>query len=326
MRDDLIDAILVKSPWASWAKTPIAGDASARRYFRLVGPERQSLILMDDPPNGTNATTRFADITNALTNAGLIAPNILLHDAALGLMVIDDLGATDFAAHLASQPMDEPELYSAATDILAQLHLQSFSLPLATITPPIAAEMIGLATEFYSPTTNGADALSAAMLTSYAKIVDPTPHLALRDFHAENLIWQSDTTERKTVGLLDFQDACYAPAGYDLMSLLRDARRDVDPLVADKSIRQFCDLIGKGSDEMSGHLACVAAQRNLRILGIFARLAKVDGKVKYLSLLPRVWAHLILDLSHPALADLKRVVLAILPPPNAETLTRLSAK
>lgn len=324
MRDDLIRAALADTTWAKWSQTPIAGDASARRYFRLETSGEQPVILMDDASNGTNATTRFAGIAHTLTNHNLAAPRIMFHDAGLGLMIIEDLGHIDFATHLHDFPLDEESLYSAATKVLGRIHHEKFTLPLTTISPSVAAEMINLAALHYAPTPDATDALYGAVLTAYAAYVDPTPHLALRDFHAENLIWRPEQNGLLKVGLLDFQDACFAPAGYDLMSLLRDARREVDPRVSDSMITQFCGHIGATPDNMSAHLACVAAQRNLRILGIFARLSRQDAKTKYLALLPRVWRHLMADLTHPAMNALKKVVIRALPAPDTETLNRLS--
>lgn len=217
MRDAIIAAALANTKWAGWSQTPIAGDASARRYFRLHRNSKTGVILMDDPSTGTEATARFADIARALLACGLSAPKILHHEADLGLMVIEDLGATDFAAHLRSNPTDEAQLYSAATIVLGQLHRQKFILPLGTITAPVAADMIDLAALHYAPTAIARDELNDAVQDAFNNTVDQTPHIALRDFHAENLIWRPERNGTDQIGLLDFQDACYAPAGYDLM-------------------------------------------------------------------------------------------------------------
>lgn len=99
----------------------------------------------------------------------------------------------------------------------------------------------------------------------------------------------------------------------------------MDPRVATKAIKDFCETGGLSVASMEPHLACVSAQRNLRILGIFARLTRQDGKTKYLTLLPRVWKNLMTDLDHPALKPLRTTVLAALPPPNSDTLRRLAA-
>lgn len=325
MRDTLLREFLAGTPWRDCAIAPLAGDASARRYFRLLRDGVSVAVLMDDPPDGSLATRRFETIAAMLTAAGFAAPRIFMHDEPLGVMVIEDLGHTDFAMHLRQSPNDEAALYAAATDLLASLHLQDFAAPLSEMTAPVAADMIGLAAIHYAPSAQHKEVLHDAMLQAFRENVDPQLDLSLRDFHAENLIWRPEMSGQDRVALLDFQDACYAPVGYDLMSLLRDARRDVDPAVADQMIARFCAAAKRPISEMSGQLACVSAQRNLRILGIFARLAQVAGKTKYLTLLPRVWSHLMTDLDHPAMAELKSVVLAALPPPDAETLKRLGA-
>lgn len=325
MRDAVLRTALAQTNWRDCIREPLAGDASARRYSRLMRNGVSVAILMDDPPSATQATERFALIADALGSVGLAAPQIWLHDKALGIMVIEDLGATDFAVHLRHAPQEETTLYEAGTDLLGYLHGCHFTLPLTTITADVAAEMISLAARHYAPTPVAERQLHDAMRDAFGSVVKPNTHLALRDFHAENLIWRPHKAALDRVGLLDFQDACYAPAGYDLMSLLRDARRDVDPRVADQMIARFCATIGEPVSAMSAHLACVSAQRNLRILGIFARLASDMGKTKYLTLLPRVWGHLMHDLGHPALCDLKTVVLDALPPPDAATIKRLGA-
>ena len=325
MRDAVLRTALAQTDWRDCDPEPLAGDASARRYFRLMRNGVSVAILMDDPPSATQATERFALIADALGSVGLAAPRIWLHDKALGIMVIEDLGAADFAVHLRHTPQEESALYGVATDLLGHLHGCHFDLPLITITADVAAEMISLAVKYYAPTPVAERQLHDAMRDAFGRVVKPSTHLALRDFHAENLIWRPQKTALDRVGLLDFQDACYAPAGYDLMSLLRDARRDVVPQVADQMIARFCAAIGETVPAMSAHLACISAQRNLRILGIFARLASNMGKTKYLTLLPRVWGHLMHDLDHPALRDLKAVVMDALPAPDAATLKRLGA-
>tara|TARA_R110002051_G_scaffold38640_5_gene82000 strand:+ start:3873 stop:4841 length:969 start_codon:yes stop_codon:yes gene_type:complete len=320
MRDLIIANALHATPWAKWSKSAIAGDASARRYFRLTQAGTPAVIVMDDP---TFATNQFADIAVFLSDAGFAAPEILHHDATIGFMIISDLGHSDFATHLRTTPQDEAALYQSATQILCNLHTQKTKIPLGTIDHSNAAHMIDLAALHYAPDPLCKDELEAAMHSAYAVNVDPTPHIALRDFHAENLIWRPDQSGQNRVGLLDFQDACHAPAGYDLMSLLHDARRDIGPGISQNCIAQFCAATDTDPVQMSAHLACVSAQRNLRILGIFARLAHNNGKLKYLRLLPRVWSHLMTDLAHPALADLRKVVIRALPPPDAATLQRL---
>lgn len=306
--------------WEDADLTPIAGDASARQYARLDQPPA---ILMTDP---SGDTFRFAQIASTLANAGLCPPKIYAHDLDQRLMIISDLGQTDFAQHLTQNPNDEPALYKAATDVLCHLHDKNITVDVPKMTHKAAADMIGVAAEFYANDPTKTAPLCDAMLDALISHVDPSLHLALRDYHAENLIWRPNETGTDRVGLLDFQDACMAPLGYDLMSLIRDARRDVDDTVSKAVTQKFCNHVGRDVTEMSAHLACVGAQRNLRILGIFARLASQGGKPHYLQFIPRVWRYLMQDLSHPALGKLNKTVMAILPPPDAPTLQRLSPK
>ena len=132
--------------------------------------------------------------------------------------------------------------------------------------------------------------------------------LALRDYHAENLIWRPERHGLDRVGLLDYQDAVLAPAEYDLVSLLRDARRDVAEPVAIAMTQRFARQSGKDLAAVQAAMACLGVQRNLRIMGIFARQARRDGKTRYLSLMPRVWGHIQRDLQHPALSELARMI------------------
>jgi hypothetical protein len=147
--------------------------------------------------------------------------------------------------------------------------------------------------------------------------------LILRDFHAENLLWLPGREGLARVGLLDFQLGQLGQPGYDLVSLLQDARRDVDPATEAAMTLRFASATRIEPDRVAAHYAVLGAQRALRIIGIFARLCLKDGKPGYLRLLPRVWGHLQRNLRHPALAELRRVCDALLPPPTPEILQRI---
>ena len=149
------------------------------------------------------------------------------------------------------------------------------------------------------------------------------PVLALRDFHAENLIWLPERDGAARVGLLDFQDAFAGHPAYDLVSLLEDARRDVAPEVREAMVTHY--IAGSGTDAAAFRTAFATsgAQRNLRILGVFARLSMHFGKPQYVALIPRVWAHLQADLADPALADLRDFLDGVLPAPDPDRLERI---
>jgi N-acetylmuramate 1-kinase len=142
-------------------------------------------------------------------------------------------------------------------------------------------------------------ALPLAMVSS--------PTLVLRDYHVDNLMLLPDRPGIKGCGLLDFQDAVRGPSSYDLVSLLKDARRDVpDALRRAMTERYLAAFPGLDRRAFLRSAAILSAQRNCKIIGIFTRLWKRDGKPQYLSHIPRVWRLLEQDLGHPALASIAR--------------------
>ncbi|MEE3101158.1 MAG: phosphotransferase [Pseudomonadota bacterium] len=152
--------------------------------------------------------------------------------------------------------------------------------------------------------------------------------LALRDYHAENLLWLPDRAGTARVGLIDYQDALAGHPAYDLISLTEDARRDTSAGLRAATTGRYLDAAGVPAGAREGFAAAaaiLAAQRNLKIVGIFARLRLRDGKPRYLDLIPRVWGHLMRDLEHPALAPLAAFVARRVPPPEPAALARLRA-
>ncbi len=135
---------------------------------------------------------------------------------------------------------------------------------------------------------------------------EPSPVFVHRDYHAQNLLWLPERKGVARVGLIDFQDAVAGTRAYDLVSLIEDARRDVAPEIAAAATERYLAAMPSRDEEnFRAQMAVMAAQRNTKIAGIFARLAVRDGKPRYLAYLPRVWGYLNRDLEHPALAGLK---------------------
>lgn len=172
-----------------------------------------------------------------------------------------------------------------------------------------------LLSEWYWSLKKGAQ-ISDDLLTEYQALWPPliaslsTPHIVvLRDFHAENLLWLPERSGPAQTGVIDFQDGLYGHAAYDLVSLLEDARRDVSPQLAEAMLTRYIEHAHHFSDfdldRLTNDYAILAAQRNAKILGIFARLAKRDNKPRYLDLLPRVEAHFRRDIARPGLEQLQ---------------------
>ncbi len=147
--------------------------------------------------------------------------------------------------------------------------------------------------------------------------------LVQRDYHAENLLWLPERDGAARVGLLDFQDAAAGHPAYDLVSLLEDARRDVTQATVAAAKAHYLALTGFDPAQFDLAYAAMGAQRNLRILGVFARLSLHFGKPGYVDLIPRVWDHLRTDLAHPSLAELRGLVQAALPDPSVAKLQEL---
>lgn len=319
-RDALIHQFLQGTHWENWQRSALAGDASSRRYVRLIN-DQQSAILMDADPATGQSTLTFTTIGNWLIDNNLCAPRTLLHDPDKGLLLLEDLGPVDFAIHLKSNPDDATTLYRSATDILITLDRADAPPFLSRMTPDIAGEMLDITPEWYGDTAQSR--IGVEMAEHMARLCPDANTVALRDFHAENLIWRADKKGSDRVGLLDYQDAFIAPRGYDLVSMLRDVRRVVDPDLADAMIAHFISETGEYPSQFPAALACLGAQRNLRILGVFARLALRDGKTRYVAMIPHVWAMIKADLAHPALDNLRKCVEQTLPSPEKSTIRDL---
>jgi aminoglycoside/choline kinase family phosphotransferase len=311
------DPRLAATPFASWKAAPLAGDASARRYARLTGTKGESAILMDATRDPPNATAAFIALARLLTAHGLAAPAILWTDPAGTLLVVDDLGQHTFAEWLAAHPGDEARLYAAAVDLLPAVQAVPPPAGLVTFTPAHAAGLIAPLFDHYlaTPPETLRTEIAGLLHEALATLPPRRERLALRDFHAENLIWRPHREGATRVGLLDFQDAVAAPPEYDLVSLLRDARRDVPDPLRIAMMDRFARVTGQESGLVAQACALWGVQRNLRILGIFARLAGAGGKPRYRALMPRVHAQVMADLAHPAHARLAPVLRRALPLP-----------
>ena len=333
MTDDprtcLAETFLARAGWGAARRSVLAGDASHRRYDRLtLGPSGQRAVLMDAPPEKGEDVRPFTRIARHLRALGLSAPEILAEDAAHGFLLLEDLGDAVFARVMAKDPAQERPLYAAAVDLLAELH----RAPPPDDLPPYAADEMAdlgvLPFDWYldAPDPGGRAALRAGLHEALGRLDTGPRVLVQRDYHAENLIWLPRREGIARVGLLDFQDARAGHPAYDLVSLLRDARRDVSPGLRAGMVARYLDATGLDPAPFHAAAAVLSAQRNLRILGVFARLCLRDGKPHYVDLLPRVWSHLQEDLCHPALSDLRALVAAHLPAPDAPIRERIKAR
>lgn len=297
---------------------PLAGDASARRYFRVTGGDRNA-VLMDDP---LGDVPRFVTVTQWLRGYGFGAPEIFAEDQNAGLLLLQDLG-DDLVLHvLAQSPEMVTEIYSRITDVLVDLHGHSPPDFVVPLDGPAMAEQVGLFAEWYPQAAGVSGDFAAAIAPAFAQLhaelaAATPPVICLRDFHSPNLIWRGDAP----LGLIDYQDAVACHPAYDLVSALQDARRDVSPEIEAHCIARYLSMTGQ-DERFRAAYALLGAQRNLRIMGVFVRLCIRDGKPRYLDFIPRIWGYIRRNLDHPALAPLAEIV-GELPAPKAETLERI---
>ncbi len=319
------DAFLAGAGWGGAARQPLAGDASARRYERLVRASG-SAILMIVPPGLPGLAERFARMTGWLRGCGYSAPEILARDAEGAFTIIEDLGDGLFARLIGADNARELELCAAAVDLLADLRHRAPPGFVRTLDAGGLAGLVGLLDEAYLPAlgaTVGSGRIAATISSLYQRFGLGETVLCFRDFHAENLIWLPRRAGHARVGLLDYQDAVCAHPAYDLVSLLQDARRDVAPATETAMIARYRAASGADSEGFDAAYALLGAQRALRILAVFARLARTAGKPGYLRFVPRVWGHLQRDLAHPELILLKAAVDETLPTPTQAALDRI---
>jgi aminoglycoside/choline kinase family phosphotransferase len=288
---------LATSGWDGVVPANLAGDASFRRYYRLVDGARLA-VLMDAPPPLEDVRPYVA-VAAILRRLGLSAPHIHAEDSERGFLLIEDFG-DDSYTRLLGRGADEIALYALAVDTLVALHRAVAASGLPRLPPYDAARLLdeaALLLEWYAPSALGAPLPPAACADYLARWRDVLPRailpgatLVLRDYHVDNLMLLPGRPGVAACGLLDFQDAVFGPASYDLVSLLEDARRDVPAelraAMTERYLAAFPDL-DRGLFLRSG--AILAAQRNCKILGIFTRLWRRDGKPAYLPHIARVW-------------------------------------
>jgi aminoglycoside/choline kinase family phosphotransferase len=299
--------------WRGARRSPLAGDASFRRYERVANGDRRA-VLMDAPPPQEDVRP-FAAMARHLLALGLSAPTILAEDAEHGFLLLEDFGDHTYTRML-EEGADESALYALAVDVLIDLHHR----PPETVIPPglpayddaTLLDEAFLLTDWYMPAvldrspTESARATYAEAWLSVFPIVHAQPRtLVLRDFHVDNLMWIEGRSGISACGLLDFQDALAGNAAYDLMSLLEDARRDIDPRLHARMRKRYVDAF-PGLDRTAFETAftILGAQRHAKVIGIFTRLYRRDGKADYLVHIPRVWRMLERTLRHPVLSPI----------------------
>jgi tRNA threonylcarbamoyl adenosine modification protein YjeE len=320
----------------------LQGDASHRAYARIAA-RPAPLILMDSPrmPDGPPlagglAYSRIANLAEdvrpfvaiggALADCGLSVPRMHAADLDAGLLLLEDLGDQTFGRAL-SEGAPQAPLWLAAVDTLVALRKRP--LPEALLLPDgssyrlprfdrAALEIeIGLLLDWYWPAVKGAaapDAVRAEFMALWSPVLDrmlaAEPGVFLRDYHSPNLFWLPERQGARRVGIIDFQDALAEHWAYDLASLLQDARVDVSEALEAEGLDCYLSAVAavEADFDRAEFIAAYRAfglQRNTRLVGLWVRLLRRDGKPGYLKHMARTWDYVLRNLEHPALAALR---------------------
>jgi aminoglycoside/choline kinase family phosphotransferase len=306
-------AMLMDQPQG--AETPTAPADASEEERRAMGYNALARLAGAD-------CARFDAAAAWLRGQGLAAPDIYAADHRQGFVILEDLG-DDLFANVLADGGNEEELYKAAVEVLAKIHANDAPASLAPGKPLFAFDQAALVAEtdllpeWFLPLALGRNATDGEVeehrklwRAALAGIGNGRRVFVHRDYHAENLLWLPQRDGAQRVGLIDFQDAVAGSPAYDLISLTKDARRTVSPELAETATQHY--LAAMAAQDMAldeeafrHEVSVMAAQRTVKIVGIFARLYKRDGKPRYLAFLPRLWTYLERDLAHPALADLR---------------------
>lgn len=316
------DPFLAAHGFAAARRLPLAADASLRTYTRLVGGPRPALLMDAPPPENVRP---FASLARHFLAAGLSLPEIIAEDAAAGFLILEDFGDATHAA-LLDAGADPVPLYTEAAEALAALH----AAPVPPGLPAWDSAAMARATaatflDWWWPAAFGAappaavraglDAALGAMLAPFAGVASSIPlGFVHRDYFPANLMRLEARDGPRRTGILDFQDGALGHPAYDLISLVEDARRDVEASTRRAAVAAYLAARpGLDRGAFLGAMAACGAQRHLRVAALWVRLERRDGKPGYLKHGPRCWALLARSLSQPACAPLREFLDAHVP-------------
>ncbi|XUU60400.1 aminoglycoside phosphotransferase family protein [Erythrobacter sp. HA6-11] len=293
---------LASAGWADADIHPIPGDASFRRYFRITKDGKPAMLMHAPPPH--EDPKPFLHVAEWLNSKGMRAPEIFAADAEQGWVLLEDFGNDRMRDWIDDNPAGETACYEGAIDALVELH-QHEAGPFPPYDMAAYLREPALFTQWYCPAAGldvDVDGYEAAWREVLAPLYErQQPGVTvLRDYHAENIMLLGGSPSAPQ-GLIDFQDALVGHPAYDLVSLLQDARRDVSEELEAAMLARYA-AAAQPDAHFAADYALLGAQRNAKIVGIFTRLWKRDGKPRYLDLIPRVWRAMERDLQHPDLA------------------------
>ena len=294
-RDSLLRQFLEQNKITNYQLEKVAGDASFRHYSRaIIG--NKSFIVMDAPPEKEDVHP-FCKIADFLLQNNFSAPQIFADDYQNGFLLLEDFGDDSYRKVLEKTPSEQDQLYANAVDLLVELKNVNPPQNLPIYDQKLLLREVMLFVDWYLPNV-AKKPLDDDQKQEFQNIwlglfeqLSPAKIVVLRDYHADNLMLLKNRNGIKKVGLLDFQDAVVGVAAYDLVSLLEDARRDVDKNLQEKMLQHYLKKSNCNVEQFLLDYQILSLQRNIKIIGIFARLVFRDGKQNYLNFLPRVFGY-----------------------------------
>jgi len=300
---DWLDSHFSCQPSArNYSLAPASADASFRRYFRVTLADQRTFIVMDAPPELEDCRP-FLKIAALFRAAGVHVPEIHAENLELGFLLLSDLGKTTYLNVLNENTA--PALYRHANAALVDIQRASRPGVLPDYDHALLTRELNLFPDWYVARHLGMvldETKNATMRAVFEKILTnnlaQAPVFVHRDYHSRNLMVAGDDYPENP-GVIDFQDAVYGPITYDLVSLYRDAyiswdeKQELDFVIRYWEMARQAGLpVQADFHDFYRDYEWMGAQRQIKVLGIFARLCYRDGKDVYLNDMPRVMAYL----------------------------------
>lgn len=319
-RDELRRDFLKQVGWDDAGSYPIIEDCAMRRYLRLTKPDGQTAILMESLPDDNEHATpghKIADyirIGGYLNSIGMNTPNVYDADEPNGYVLIEDFGDFTFKKAIEEQGQSRYDLYKLATEALVHMrdHADSSELGLPSYESSIIHHDRRNVIDWYQAEITGqkpSEDIVQSYLDVWQKIeasLPPCPQGVLHvDYHFENLMWVQGREGLAACGVLDFQQAKFGPIPYDLANLLYDARTTVPDDIKTDMLDLYCQGMSAADRELfESWMFILSAQFHCRVIGLFVRMARRDGKFGYLPHIPRLAKYLRAELQSEVLKPL----------------------
>jgi aminoglycoside/choline kinase family phosphotransferase len=318
-----IDRYLDESGLTESAKVvPLTGDASDRRYFRVLLRDEPSQVLAVHPGPIEFDKLPFVNVCTLLASMPVPVPRIIGHSDVLGVIALEDLGDVTLQAHLGTaSPAEHAALYREAIGLIETLQRRGAELASSNYLPyAIAFDVEKLRWELEFFTKHFLEAYRDVTLSpsrrdvlaeEYAQIIEELASeprvLCHRDYHSRNLMLHGGT-----LFIIDFQDARMGPDTYDLVSLLRDSYMDLTEKDVDDHLAYFQALRGQRPDsasEFRRRFDLMAVQRNLKALGTFGFQTTSRRNPVYIQYMPRTLSYVRANLErYPRFARLRELL------------------